>query len=373
MDKNEEKLLRSLSGEFSHGKQGSCPSLEDISALIDGALQNEARDNIQSHIASCNVCYDTYLTASELSKSSINTSYRIFSPMAIAATIFIALASFVIYYKVNVSVKDEISHIVVTDKNPLVLKENLPEIKKDKKRVISPAPMKIAKTKFEKPRGLKRSASEKKKSRETAYVEEFHQEREEPAGRIIRRRSEPGNVQGISQSLNEPVKSPLVVSASVGVTESADEVQAQKVVLRQKKGGKGIVDSFLEDEEKSEGKSNSVNCFRKTGDEYIRDKRFSSLLPFEKFPPEVLEKIQPGDMTRLKKKLSPETFTLEITTDREGNILKLCLLEGDEMNAREIIAAVRSWKFMLPGSSPVRFRIILGLTHEGLLQILNKK
>lgn len=374
MDKNEEKLLRSLSGELSSGKQESCLSLEDISALIDGTLNNKTRESVQSHIASCNICYETYMTASELNKSSVHTSSRIFSPPAIAASVFIALVSFIIFYKVNVSVKNETIHIPEISKKPQVMIESLPEIKKDKKRTISPASLKITAKKLDKTPAPEKTGSEKKKSKKLSYIEEFRQEKEEPAGRNISRKAEPGNVQGISQSRNEPVHAPMVVSARVGETEFADKDQKMKeMVLRKRKGGKGLVDKFLEDEEKGEGENNNINCFRKTGNEYIRDERFLSSLPFEKFPPVILKKLQPGDIPGLKKDMSGEKFTLEVITDGKGNISKLCLLAGNKIKIRAILAAVRAWKFVLPGSSPVRFRLILGFTAEGLLEILNKK
>ncbi|MCK4890074.1 MAG: hypothetical protein KAS97_09085, partial [Candidatus Aminicenantes bacterium] len=372
--KNEEKLLNRLSGGLSHGNQESCPSLEDISALIDGVLKNEMKESVQNHIASCNICYETYLTASELNKSSIHTSSRIFSPWAIAASVFIALVSFVIFYKVNVSVKNEVSHISEISKNPLVEKESLPETIKDKERMISPASLKTVGKKLDKAPAPKKSGPGKKKSKQLAFVEESRPDREEPAGRNISRKVEPGNVQGMSQSWNEPVKAPPVVSTRVGKVEFEYEDQKpEEVNFRRKKGGKGLVDKLSEDERKGEGKSDNFNCFRKKGDEYTRHERFRSSLPFEKYPPVVLRKIQPGDIPGLKKNLSGEKFTLEVTTDGEGNILKLCLLAGDEMKIREIIAAFRLWKFVLPGSTPVRFRVILGLTSEGLLEILNKK
>ncbi len=374
MDKNEERLLKRLSGGLSHGNQESCPSLEDISALIDGALENEIRESVRDHIASCDICYETYLTASELNKSSIHTSSRIFSPRAIAASVFIVLVSFVIFYKVNVSVKSEMGNISEISKNLPVKKESLPEIKKGRKRAISPSSLKITEKKSDKAPAPKKTWPEKKKSKELAFVEESRPEREEPAGRNIGRMAEPGNVQGISLSRNEPVRSPVVASASVEETEFADKDQKmKKMVLRQRKGGKGLVDKLSEDEEKREGKSENINCFRKKGDEYTRHERVRSTLPFEKYPPSVLKKIQPWDSPGLKKNLSEEKFTLEVTIDGEGNISKLCLLAGNEKKIREIIAAFRSWKFALPGSSPVRFRVILGFTPDGLLEILNKK
>ncbi len=374
MDKNEEKLLKRLSGGLSHGNQESCPSLEDISALIDGALENEIRESVQDHIASCNICYETYLTASELNKSSIHTSSRIFSPRAIAASVFIVLVSFVIFYKVNVSVKNEVSHISEISKNLPVKKESLPEIKKDKKRTISPVSLKISEKKLDKAPAPKKTRSEKNKSKQLDFVEESRPEREEPAGRNISRMAEPGNIQGISQSRNEPVQSPMVVSARVGETEFSDKDQKMKrVALRQRKGGKGLVEKLSKDEEKREGKSENINCFRRDGDEYTRQERFRSSLPFEKYPPVVLKKIQPGGIPGLKNNLSEEKFTLEVTTDGEGNVSKLCLLSGNEKKIRVLIAAIRLWKFALPGVSPVRFRIILGFTPEGILEVLNKK
>ena len=164
MDKNGERILFKLSGAVPGDVQGPCPSLEDISALIDGTIEKEQKEKLQSHISSCEICYETYISALELTDTQDKKSLRIFSPLSVAASIFIALLAFVIFYKVNISVKDIDDQVSLFAKTPVIIKEGKTEHKSVKR------PAAAVKNKMIKKQKLKNPAPEK--SIKAAKVEE---------------------------------------------------------------------------------------------------------------------------------------------------------------------------------------------------------
>ena len=51
-----------------NAKAGECPSLEDLSALIDGKLDEKRRDRLLGHLSHCDKCYEIFSTTHEAVK-----------------------------------------------------------------------------------------------------------------------------------------------------------------------------------------------------------------------------------------------------------------------------------------------------------------
>ncbi len=72
-----------------------CPELEQIAALADGALADDERDRLLSHLAQCATCRELFVTTSELSADAasveVRRRYLIPSALAAAAVLLVAL------------------------------------------------------------------------------------------------------------------------------------------------------------------------------------------------------------------------------------------------------------------------------------------
>jgi len=170
MDKSEEKLLKILSREVSQSEDNECPSFEDISALVDGTIEDEKKEIVQSHIASCDICYETFLTVNELNKTPNIASFGIFPKWSIAASVFVVLLSFVVFYRVNNSRTENIKPKISGISEQLKM-EGLPKAEKND--------LKIKKTESEKkiqsskPQMRKAKIFEKQNVRKSKYGKSF--------------------------------------------------------------------------------------------------------------------------------------------------------------------------------------------------------
>ncbi len=369
MDKNEEKFLGNLSREISHGKRGDCPSLEDISSLIDGTIENERKDEIQDHIASCDICFETFSTVSRLTKKSNRTIFRAFSPWSVAATIFIILVSFVVFYKVNIGGKDPNFPIMKISKDPGIGNGNISEEKKDKKIPTSLPSMKFAEKSKNKKSSAKRSFPDKHEADQLYLEENIKSKGKEQLGRRTVSGAVLSNSQGAISVEGSKPSAPVVPREKEELISLEKDQVRLKAVGKQNKSRKGFVNRLAEDEDNNISVE-SFNCFQKKGGEYIRSERFRSSIDLKDVPPEILKKVHPKDIPGFKRSEKEYIITLEIFTDEHGNVINTCLLTGEKENIRGIIKAVRLWKFKLPSPTPVRFRMILKLTANRELEIL---
>lgn len=80
---------------------GECASLEDIAALVEGNLDAGAREALMEHMASCDRCYETFLLTGSLKEKEAPVRKKNFlsSPMRLAASIFVAVFSVFLIYK----------------------------------------------------------------------------------------------------------------------------------------------------------------------------------------------------------------------------------------------------------------------------------
>lgn len=68
-EERDEIIGRALSRVIKEcGKADECPSLEDISSLIDGALDEQKRDRLLGHLSQCDKCYEVFSMAKEMAK-----------------------------------------------------------------------------------------------------------------------------------------------------------------------------------------------------------------------------------------------------------------------------------------------------------------
>lgn len=373
MGRNEEKLLRRLTGDISREKEDRCPSLEDISALIDGSIEKDLMEGVQNHIASCDLCYETFITASELNKNSGKAVPGIFSPWSIAATIFIALISFAVFFKVNVSDKGKDKAVPKLIAAAPVIREHKVEMKsvKHEKSVSEKREAKI--TKPGKVLSRKKELSEEETDENLSTFADPEERSMEPAGRSIGGKKSIANVQGVGKLGSEPQPQSL----SVSEREEKKDIIAPSIkykslkTKRGKRGEKGLVERLSEDKEN--GVDDSTDCFRKSGFEYIRRDRFRTEVVMRDNLPGIVKVVQPDNFKAEDPAGEPVYIILEVIADKAGNVLKVCIASGTISNSKVVIDAVKKWKFSIPDNSLCRFRMVLGISGNRIIEILEKK
>jgi len=370
MDKYGERILFKLSGAVPGGVQGACPSLEDISALIDGTIEKERKEKLQSHISSCEICYETYISALELTDTEGKKSLRIFSPLSVAASIFIALLAFVIFYKVNISVTDIEDTASPFVKAPVFTKEGKVE-HKSVKRTAADVNKKIKKKQM-----LKTPAPEKstkvEKDEEVVSEDEVPEMKDEPS--VVRSKNVLRNTQGISRGITEPAAQPAGFSVgSIQVESEKSDQKSGRVSSQKKKGGKGLVDKLKENEKRERDISSDMNCFSREGGKYKRRDEFMSEIPLRDTFPEIVNFVQPENYKADEQIVKPVYIILEVITNSDGGVTKICVAGGSTGNIKPVIDALKKWKFKIQGDSPSRFRLVLGISGNRIIEVLDKK
>ncbi len=370
MGKNGEKILLKLSSAVPGDVQGPCPSPEDISALIDGTVEEEKKDELQSHISSCEICYETYISVMELIETQEKKTLRIFSPLTVAASIFIVLLAFIVFYKVNIGVKDIEDTGSPFSGSPVIIKEG-----KVENRSVKRADSVIVKKKPEKKK-LRSPAPEKKvmveKAEEVIAEDEVPEVKVEPSG--VSPKKVLMNTQGVSQGANEPSTVPVGFSAgSVKVESQKSDQKSGRVSSLRKKGGKGLVDKLKENEERDREINTDMDCFSREGDEYKRREEFVTKIPLRDSFPEIVRFVQPENYKADEPVVEPVYIILEVITNSGGDVAKVCVAGGSVDNISHVVNAVKKWKFKIPGRVPFRFRLVLGISGNRIIEILDKK
>ncbi|MCK5220215.1 MAG: hypothetical protein KAR14_01420 [Candidatus Aminicenantes bacterium] len=375
MDKNEERLVRRLTGEISRDKKENCPPLEDISALIDGSIEKNLKKSIQNHIASCDECYEIYITASKLTKRRSGNASRIFSTWSIAATIFIALVSFALFFKVNVreeATKKAGPELIrtapaimeyVEETESLKLKKGVP--KRSKAKDVKPG--KVA--------SFKKELSLKEKDEDFTADKGSETRSRRVVGRSAAGRKFPANVQGVSQAgIEPPEQSPPVPEQKDEEEKVAPtpEYTSLKSVIHKEKG-KGLVDRLIKNKSDNIGEGNRMDCFKGADQNYERREEFKSDIRLRDSFPEIVKFVQPENFKADDIVVDPVYIILEVFTDKGGNVLKVCIADGSISNRKAVIEAVKKWKFSIKDNSPARFRIVLGVSGSRIIEILDRK
>ncbi len=375
MENNGSKILFKLNGVISGEINSECPSAEDISVLIDGTIGKEQKEKLQIHISACEICYETYLAALEMTESSEKRRFRIFSPMSVAASIFIVLVAFVIFFKVNIGVKDIEESDSGFVKGPVLIKEGTGEHKADKQKIALPVKQKVSKKRGKKGPVIPPAPGKTariKKSEEITREAEVPEVKDEPPG--IKSKMVLRNTQGISQSGNEPARTSVGLSAvTVDIEKvSSDDKSGRQSVVR-KKVGKGLVDKLKESEEKDRDIVAGMNCFSREGDEYKRRREFITKIPLRDTFPKIVKLVQPENFKADEPVTEPVYIILEVITNKTGDVVKVCLVSGNTGNIVYIVKAVKKWKFKLQGDSPARFRLALGISGNRIIEVLDQK
>jgi hypothetical protein len=105
----DERLGNVLSAGLLEAETDECVDAEVIASLVDGALpaDNQERDKVMKHLSSCDTCYEIYkltadLLAEEERKEEKSNIIRLrFKPLALAATILIAVVAMYLFFKVD--------------------------------------------------------------------------------------------------------------------------------------------------------------------------------------------------------------------------------------------------------------------------------
>lgn len=93
-EERDELLGRRLTKAMSTAQIGTCPGLEDIAALIDGALAGAARVGVLQHLAACDRCFEVFNASQELLDDELqqSTGRRFMFPAAFAAAAVLVVA-----------------------------------------------------------------------------------------------------------------------------------------------------------------------------------------------------------------------------------------------------------------------------------------
>jgi hypothetical protein len=94
-------LTRAIKGS---AQADECPSDEDLSAFVDGTLDEQQRDKVVGHLSHCDRCYEVFSMAHEMikeekevtSKAMIKRSWFYVPAAAVAAAVLVLLFKFVI-------------------------------------------------------------------------------------------------------------------------------------------------------------------------------------------------------------------------------------------------------------------------------------
>jgi hypothetical protein len=94
-------LARAIKGS---AQADECPSDEDLSAFIDGTLDQQQRDKVMGHLSNCDKCYETFLMAQEMIKEEKEMASKVMTKRswfyvpaaAVAAAVLVVLLKFVI-------------------------------------------------------------------------------------------------------------------------------------------------------------------------------------------------------------------------------------------------------------------------------------
>lgn len=97
-EKRDAAIGRALSRAIKEaaGSEG-CPSSEDISAFLDGRLDEKQRDTLMGHLSHCDRCYEVFSMAHEMVKQKKEEVVRekkkswIYAPIAIAAAVVLII------------------------------------------------------------------------------------------------------------------------------------------------------------------------------------------------------------------------------------------------------------------------------------------
>ncbi len=105
----DERLGNVLSAGLLEAETDECVDAEVIAGLVDGALpaDNEERDKVMKHLSSCDTCYEIYmltaglLAEEERKEEKSNIIWLRLKPLALAATILIAVVAMYLFFKVD--------------------------------------------------------------------------------------------------------------------------------------------------------------------------------------------------------------------------------------------------------------------------------
>lgn len=111
-----------LSRQLAHTDKGPCLQAADIAAVVDGTVSAPDKDRMLKHISACDACYDMFIMTSELQEEpvepvaiadveeveAIETEPRdkgrkrvYFKPLAMAATVLVAVFALYIYFRTD--------------------------------------------------------------------------------------------------------------------------------------------------------------------------------------------------------------------------------------------------------------------------------
>jgi hypothetical protein len=103
-----------------------CPSLETIALLVEGRVSAKQRDQLMSHISICKNCYDVFRLSGQLRSGSFpdpkkSQQFRLFRPLALAASISVLVISLFIVYESGLLKKDP---AMLSEKNTMTPDES---------------------------------------------------------------------------------------------------------------------------------------------------------------------------------------------------------------------------------------------------------
>jgi hypothetical protein len=120
-----------------HISPGSCPSLEDIAAAVDGRLKVDEREGFLSHLASCPECRALYRHSSELLRTSPPvSSYRFIVGSLVAVAVVAVIAIRLVFFPADIG-----KQLSVATQQPPLPSSAPPPVSPDSQTAKSPPPV----------------------------------------------------------------------------------------------------------------------------------------------------------------------------------------------------------------------------------------
>lgn len=389
MNKNDEKFMKKLFSGSLKNPSGKCPSEEDISALADGVLEEDEKNELMKHISKCSRCYEVYTIVRDLSGEEKTKKLRVFSPVSIAASIFIAVISLILFYKISVSDKIDLVNNIGESAGTVVkpvsaADKGSPEKRIEDKETEEYAGEKSGYTISAPAPGIKERSKKKadgkhgpddKRSKSSAKITN---EDITTVNEIVKKKREKLEFKSEkhpaikSYKVEEKVSKEGIILRSVlskneirgfsSQGRSRDSIiHPGKPETVEKKKGPGV---------KRKKGGRAPECYNVEKDSSkITNQNKDYILPLSGVP-EIRKMIHLSDLEDFSEGSAGENILVEFEIKKNGTINRICVLSGGEGRIPLIIKALSGWVFSLSGMEHRRFNVDLFLDEKGKFKVL---
>ncbi|MEN8154296.1 MAG: zf-HC2 domain-containing protein [Acidobacteriota bacterium] len=386
MNNNEKKFIKKLFSGSIQNSPGKCPSAEDLSDLIDGVVEEAEKDDLMKHISKCSRCYEIYRTAKDLAGEKNIKKQRIFNPFSIAASIFIAVISMIVFYKINVrediDLKKSIDFSAEVSVSSPHIEDKVAPIEKFKDKGTG---------KLKPGKGITpplAPSPEPKRFKEVKIT--APEKRSEISGKIAEEGIGKGKGGVISEKVDKKNKTDsesVLRSEKFGKEISENKIAMRSVLSKNEvreysSQGRSRDSKILPGSSYTLNKKRAPEFRRKKGSRgpecYNRERDFlrvteknkSYPLPLSDIP-EIKKIVHLSDLDNYSGTTAGENILVEFKINQEGIVVQICVLKGGAGRVKFILNTLSGWTFSPVEPEFLRFRMELLLDKKGKFKILN--